>query len=311
VKQRVLAALALWTLSGSLTGAEPAAAPAWLSTPESIQQFRSQVEALRPAETRFPVAHVEDRTLPLEGRDIRIRLYDPGSPRPEALLIYVHGACWVAGSLDSHDEISRYLATETGAMVAAIDYRLAPEHPYPAGHQDVYDAAQWLWDHSEELGIDRDQFAIAGESAGAYFAAATALRAVDAPSGPKLAFVLLVYAALDGGGAAWAECKHHYFPKPEDAYSRYGSPVWAERVKGLPPTYFIYGEREATRAEQELFIVKLKDQGVTTRTHMRKGVGHDVNTWLSVEGDLETQQLAVSWIRAGFAAARAHHGLYK
>jgi acetyl esterase len=282
-----------------------------LDTPEGIAEFRAQVEGSRPAVTRFELPRVEDLTLALEGRQIAIRLYDPGGSQPQPLLIYVHGGCWVAGSLDSHDEISRYLAVETGALVAAVDYRLAPEFPYPAAHQDVYDAAQWLWDHSETLGVDRARFAISGESAGAYFAAATALRAADAPRGPKFAFVLLVYAALEGGGSAWESCKRLYFPKPDDAYSRYASPLWAEDLAGLPPTFDIYGEREPSRAEQELFMRKLAEQGVMTRTQLRKGVGHDVVRWLAVEGDLGAQETAVAWIKAGFAAAKAREGLYK
>lgn len=282
-----------------------------LDTPEGIAQFRALMEAFRPPETRFTLAGVEDQTLALEGRQIHVRLYDPGGSEPKPLLVYVHGGCWVAGSLDSHDEISRYLAVETGAMVAAIDYRLAPEYPYPAAHQDVYDATQWLWDHADAIGIDRARFAIGGEGAGGYFAAATALRAADAPSGPKFAFVLLVYATLDGGGAVRRECKRHYFPKPEDAYSRYASPLWAENLASLPPTYDIYGEHEPSRAEQELFLRKLSEQGVTTRTDLIEGVGHDVAAWLTIAGDLEAHETAVAWIKSGFAAAKAHEGLYK
>jgi acetyl esterase len=275
----------------------------WLSTPESIDTFRNQVETIRPAESEYPLDQIEDRTVPLDGRDIRIRLYHPGGGGPRPALIYVHGACWVAGSLDSHDEVSRYLAVESGAMVIAVDYRLAPEHPYPAAHADVYDIASWLWDHSEELGIDRTRFAIGGESAGAHLAAGTALRAMDEPGGPDFSFLLLVYAALDGGGSSWTPCKNHYFTNAEDARSRYGSPLWVDDVGGMPPTFNIFGEYEISRAEEELFMMKLEEQGVETRSFMNEGVGHDVGTWGSVRGDLTAHEVAIEYISAGFAVA--------
>lgn len=303
----LVTALLLWPLAVAAATPDPPS----LDTPEGIARFRAEVDALRPPATRFDLPRVEDRTLPLEGRQIDIRLYDPGGDGPRPLLVYVHGGCWIAGSLDSHDEISRYLAAETGAMVAAINYRLAPENPYPAAHQDVYDATQWLWDNADSLGIDRARFAIGGEGAGAYFAEATALRAADAPHGPKLAFVLLVYATLDGGGAAQGECKRLYFPKRVDAYSRYGSPLWAENLSGLPPTFDIYGEREPSRAEQELFLRKLGEQRVKTRAHLQEGAGHDVTPWVTVQGDLSAHQTAVAWIKAGFAASKAYDRLYK
>lgn len=179
---------------------------AWLSTPESVEAFRQQVEGMKPASTKFELQNVEDRTISLGNREIGIRIYDTGGKAPKPLLIYVHGACWVAGSLDSHDEVSRYLALQTNAIVVAIDYRLAREHKYPDAYDDVFDATRWVWDHAEQLGADRNRFAIAGESAGTYFAAATALRAADEGDAPKFSFLLLVYAALDGGGSSWTEC---------------------------------------------------------------------------------------------------------
>ncbi len=183
---------------------------AWLSTPKSIDQFRQQVESMRPDTTQFDLT-VVNKTIQLTGRELDIRIYKPDGSDLKPTLIYVHGACWVAGSLDSHDEICRYLAMQSGVNVIAIKYRLAPENKYPAGHNDVYDATEWIWNHGKELSVDTDQFAIAGESTGAYFAAATTLRARDSKGSPKFSFQLLVYAALDGGGSSWSACKDLYF----------------------------------------------------------------------------------------------------
>ena len=293
--------LLLVGLAEAIAAPELGAQEAWLATPASIEEFRRQVEALNPATSKFELKSIEDRKISLDGRQIDVRLYDPGGEAPQPVLIYVHGACWVAGSLESHDEVSRYLALEGRTMVVALDYRLAPEHPFPAAHHDVFDVARWVWDHAEELGIDRARIAIGGESAGAHLAAATAIRAMDEESGPHFAFLLLVYAALDGSGSSWKACKDHYFESVEDARSRYGSPLWVEDLAEMPRTFNIFGEHESSRAEQELFVRKLREDGVPVSSFMNPNVGHDVQTWLTVEGDLTAHQAAAEYIRMGFA----------
>jgi acetyl esterase len=271
----------------------------WLSTPESINQFRVQVENMKPAVSKFDV-DVTEKTIPLPGREIRIRIYKPKKDGLTPALIYVHGACWVAGSLDSHDEICRYLSLKCQITVIAINYRLAPESKYPAAHDDVYEATQWIWEHAGLLGLDKAKFAIAGESTGAYFTAATALKSRDMKSSPTFSFQLLVYAALDGDGSSWPECKYLYFKNKEDARSDYGSPLWSKNLSGLPPTFNILGEYEISRAEEELFLRKLKEEGVLTQSYMYKGVGHDVLTWVSVSTESPAHLKAVEFIKTGF-----------
>lgn len=272
---------------------------AWLSTPESINHFREQVESIKPDTSKFDLL-VSDRTIQLIGRDVDIRVYKPKETGLKPTLIYVHGACWVAGSLDSHDEICRYLSRQSDVNVVAINYRLAPENKYPAAHNDVYDVIEWLWNHPNELGLDSGQFAIAGESAGAYFAAATTLKSRDAKDGPKFSFQLLVYAALDGGGSSWTECKNLYFNDDKDIRSEYGSPIWSEDLSNLPPTFNIYGQYEISRAEEELFIRKLIDAKVYTKSYMNEGVGHDVVNWLSVQNETPAHLKAIEFIKEGF-----------
>ncbi len=272
---------------------------AWLSTPKSINQFREQVESFRPDTTQFEV-RIVNKTIPLTGREIDIRIYKPKGTNVKPTLIYVHGACWVAGSLDSHDEICRYLATQSYVNVIAIKYRLAPENKYPDGHNDVYDATEWIWNHAKELGLNTTQFAIAGESTGAYFAAATTLKSRDTKAGPKFSFQLLVYAALDGGGSSWFECKELYFTNKKDVRSEYGSPLWSKNLAGLPTTFNILGEYETSRAEEELFIRKLKENGIPTKSFMNEAVGHDVVNWISVKRETPAHLKAIEFIKAGF-----------
>lgn len=271
----------------------------WLSTKESINQFRKQVEAMKPTISKIDI-EVSDQAVQLIGREIKIRIYKPKRKDFVPTLLYIHGACWVAGGLESHDEICRYLSKKCNVTVIAIDYRLAPEYKYPAAHDDVYEASKWIWNHSDSLRIDKDNFAIAGESAGAYFTAATTLKARDTNNSPKFSFQLLVYAALDGGGSSWLECKNQYFNTKEEAKSEYGSPLWAKNLSGLPPTFNILGEFEISRAEEELFIRKIKDAGVSTESYTHKGVGHDVSNWSSVKSETDAHLKAVEFINAGF-----------
>jgi acetyl esterase len=273
----------------------------WLSTPESLAQFRSQVESLKPVATAIELFSVQDISIKLDMRDIPIRIYNPGGPGLKPVLIYVHGACWVAGSLDSHDEVARYLAKESDSIVIGIDYRLAPEFKYPAAHNDVYDAVKWIWNNSESLNIDKSKFAIGGESAGAYFAAATTLRASKDPDAPQISFQLLVYAALDGGGSSWTECKAQYFENTADVRSDFGSPLWAKDLADVPPTFNIFGQYEISRVEEELFMRKLADQGVLTHSFMVENVEHDVVKWAKVTGDLVAHKKAAEYIKMGFA----------
>lgn len=271
----------------------------WLSTPESIREFREQVESMRPSTSRFDLK-ITDQTIPLNGRDLPIRIYRPPGMELRPTMIYVHGACWVAGSLDSHDEICRYLSLKGDINVIAIDYRLAPEYKYPSAHNDVYEGIEWIWKNAGNLQLDPQKLAISGESTGAYFAAATALRARDTAQGPKFNFQLLVYAALDGGGSSWTACKDLYFNEVAEVRSNYGSPLWAENLADLPPTFNIFGQYEISRAEEELFIQKLKAQGVFSKSFMHEGVGHDVGSWLSVKEETPAHLKALEFIKEGF-----------
>jgi len=271
----------------------------WLSTPESINQFREQVERIKPDSSKFEV-DIYDKTIQLKGRQVDIRIYNSDVNTLKPGLIYVHGACWVAGSLNSHDEICRYLSKKTDVVVIAIDYRLAPENKYPSSHNDVYEASEWIFNHSKELGIDKNKFAISGESAGAYFAAATVLRAIDTEDSPEFQFQLLVYAALDGGGSSWTECKDLYFTSKEEVRSRYGSPLWSDNLTRIPLTFNIFGQYEISRAEQELYIRKLKENGVEVKSFMYKDNGHDVVNWGSVKYETDAHLKAIEYIKEGF-----------
>ena len=125
----------------------------------------AELAGLEPV-VREPVGLVEDRVLHASGYDVPVHLYLPDAPRPLPVLVYFFGGGWVLGSLDAVDSVCRRLANTTPCAVVSVSYRLAPEHPFPAGLEDCYAATCWVADHGAELGLDPDRLAVGGASAG-------------------------------------------------------------------------------------------------------------------------------------------------
>lgn len=142
-----------------------------------------------------PIGLVRDLSVPGAEEEIPARLYVPrgrvASPRPSPLLFFVHGGGMMFGDLDSHDAMCRFLAEHADVRVLSIDYRLAPEHPFPAAVEDCWASFQWVSEYAEQLGVDPDRIAVGGDSAGGYLSAVTAIRAAEA--GLPVAYQLLIY----------------------------------------------------------------------------------------------------------------------
>jgi acetyl esterase len=158
-----------------------------------------------PAAEPIPVLKVEDRTISggPDGPPVPVRVYWPqtgGDRLP--LVVYFHGGGWVIGGLDSHDPLCRALANEVGAVVISVDYRLAPEHRFPAAAEDAYAATTWAYAHAAELGAAPSRLAVAGDSAGGNLAAVVPLMARDR-GGPPLRLQLLVYPVIDCARSTW------------------------------------------------------------------------------------------------------------
>ncbi len=144
------------------------------------------------------VAEVRDLSAPGPHGPIPLRLYRPTGERGGPVLVYYHGGGWVIGDLDTHDTLCRELAIRSGTTVVAVDYRLAPEHRFPAAFDDALAATQWIHDHADDLGIDATRLAVGGDSAGGNLAAAVCLAARDGLSGRlPIAFQLLIYPVTD------------------------------------------------------------------------------------------------------------------
>ncbi|MGA5540866.1 alpha/beta hydrolase [Mycobacterium sp. NPDC051198] len=162
-------------------------------------EVRARLKASRRPAQPVPVGNVEDRTVPGPAGEIPVRIYHPADPEPGTalpVLVYFHGGGFVLCDLDSHDSCCRRLANGIGAIVVSVDYRLAPEHPYPAAVEDAWAATEWTAAHAVELGGDPARIVIAGDSAGGNLAAVIAMTARDR-GGPAIAFQLLIYPVVD------------------------------------------------------------------------------------------------------------------
>jgi acetyl esterase len=139
-----------------------------------------------------PVGKVEDRRIPGPAGQIPLRIYTPRGNGPFPVLVYFHGGGWVIGNLETHDPTCRALTNTAGCMVVSVDYRLAPEHKFPAGPDDCYAATRWVADQAATINADPDRIAVGGDSAGGNLAAAISLMARDRGT-PSLVYQLLLY----------------------------------------------------------------------------------------------------------------------
>jgi acetyl esterase len=157
---------------------------------------RAAYLAMQAPALELTLAKVEDRTIDGPEGPIGIRIYTPEGPGPFPLHVHYHGGGWVIGDLDTHDRDCRTLAREAGCIVVAVDYRLAPEHPFPAAPEDCYAATCWAADHAESLGARSGAITVGGDSAGGNLAAVVCLMA-KARGGPHIALQLLIYPVTD------------------------------------------------------------------------------------------------------------------
>jgi acetyl esterase len=236
-----------------------------------------------------PIANVTERSIPGPAGAIPVRLYTPEGSAPFPVLVYFHGGGWVAGNLDTHDDTCRAVANEAGCIVASIDYRLAPEHKFPAAAEDAYAATCWAAEHAAEIGADPERLAIGGDSAGGNLAAVVALMARDR-RGPAIVHQLLVYPVTDYSfdtpsyrdnaegylltRASMEWYWGHYLASDADGDNPYASPLRAGDLSGLPPALVITAEYDPLRDEGEAYAKRLREAGVPVMSTCYPGMIH-------------------------------------
>ena len=232
---------------------------------------------------------VRDFSLPGPAGKIPARLYRRSEPSVQAGLVYMHGGSWYLGGLDSHDSITAEIADRAGVTVVAVDYRLAPEHRFPAAFEDSLAALIWIAAEAAELEIDPARLGVGGDSAGGNLAAALCLAARDR-GGPTLRAQLLIYPALarhDVSAEAAGEEEGPLLERDEIRFafdSYFGAtripndpraaPLTAESFADLPPAAILAAEADPLLPDAETYAARLKEAGVAVALEVARGVVH-------------------------------------
>jgi acetyl esterase len=281
------------------------------------------IEAMSPVEARrqmedtaksrkaepLSVARVENRTIPGPAGPIPVRLYWPEVAGTVPAIAYYHGGGHVIGSLDTHDLIARNLCHGAGALVCSVDYRMGPEHKFPAAVEDSFAALEWLHANAAALGADPDRLGVHGDSAGANLAAVVALMARDKGT-PKLCLQSLVYPVADytlstpsyetyaaGYGlltrAGMQYFQHHYLRSLADAEDWRASPIKAANLSGVAPAIIVTAECDVLHDDGTNYAAALRRAGVEVEYREYSGMIHAFFGMVPVVDDAMNAQRAV------------------
>jgi len=278
------------------------APPFWELTPG---EARAVVEANNSMIPAGPdVESVRDIVIPSQAGGLPARLYSPSSSAP-GLVLYFHGGGWVVGSLDGWDSSMRSLAVASGCDVLSVDYRLAPEHVFPAAADDAWDALAWA---ASPAGLGRGRpIVVAGDSAGGNLAAVTALRARDF-GGPPIALQVLIYPVADSDLDRRSYLEYdgddlilnrrdmiwywdHYTPDPATRVNPYAAPLRAASLAGLPPAYLVTAEHDPLRDEGFAYAERLRESRVPVE---HRHFGSQIHAFFTFTGVLDDADKAVS-----------------
>lgn len=248
------------------------------SSPEAHTTARSAFERLAPAAMARPPARVDrtDGTMPCsDGQSLTVAIYRPRSqPRPAPCVLYLHGGGWTIGSVHSFDSVYRHVAHTMGCTVLAVDYRLAPEHPFPTPLQDAWEAYLWMRQHTADLDLDPQRLCVGGDSAGANLATAICIRC-EREGVPQPALQMLIYPAVDlvEERPSWQEMAGqilsadrmrwfigHYAPGRDQRTDPLASPLLAD-FSALAPALVATAGFDVLRDEGEAYAGKLHDAG--------------------------------------------------
>ena len=289
-----------------------------LTPAEGRAQYGRMVKArgIEPA----PVGTVEDRAIPGPAGDLPVRIYRPDA-HAGALpaFVYYHGGGHVIGNLDTHDAVARNLCNGAGCVVVSVDYRLAPEHKFPAAAEDAFAAVRWCAAHGPEVGVDPGRIAVGGDSAGGNLAAVASLMARDA-GGPAIRLQVLVYPVTDyacdttsyrtyaeGYGMLEARSmrwfRGHYLRGEADRLDWRAAPLRAADLSGLPPALVLTAQCDVLLDEGEAYAERLRAAGCEVEYHECRGMIHGFFAMApAIDGAVRAQTLACEALKGAFVS---------
>lgn len=258
-----------------------------------------------------PVAEVRDASFAGPGGELKLRIYRPVRDGILPVVVYYHGGGWALGGLDSHDNLCRAVSNAARALVVSVDYRLAPEHPFPAAVDDAYAGLVWAHANARSLGGDPERLAVAGDSAGGNLAAVVAVLARDR-RGPRISQQILIYPATDSAHLTTESHRNFaqgyyltksYIEKFREMYvpdkgswsDPRVSPLLTRELRGLPPALVITAQFDPLRDEGEAYAQRLRESGVGVRIRRFAGLIHG---FLSMDRLFPQVQEAVELIAA-------------
>lgn len=254
-----------------------------------IEAARAMFRVAQPTRPDIAVGNVIDRQIEARNGPIPIRVYQPNGSGPFPVAMMFHGGGWVIGDLETVDAQSRQVCNQVGCVVVAVDYRLAPEHRFPAAAEDCYDATVWTYENASEINADPSRLAVAGDSAGGNLAAVVAQMARD-NDGPPIVFQLLVYPVTNGhvfetdsyrenseGYMLTADSMHWFwdhYADTDDRANPYASPLCSPDLSNLPPALIQVAEFDPLRDEGLQYAEALNAAGIKARSHCYEGFIH-------------------------------------
>ncbi len=248
--------------------------------------YQSTIWSKKP----IPFSNIKNITISENSKRIPVHIYTPNNNNKLPIVIYSHGGFWIGGNLDTHDTVCRKLSQNSKAIVISVDYHLAPENPFPIAVNDVYTVLNWAYKNAGNINGDKNNIAVAGDSAGGNLSTVVSLMARD-KNGPSITCQVLIYPSTNIfqlNSNSWSQFSNAinlsindmekyislYIPKKEDRKNPYASPLLSKDLRKLPDTLIITAEADPLKDEGEVYGNKLKEAGINVTITEYKGVPH-------------------------------------
>ncbi len=300
------------------TLAAAGAQPFHTMEPPQCRQAINMLMSMMPP-SAASIASVRDSHIAGPAGELKLRVYTPNGKGPFPILMYFHGGGFVIGDLDTFDSLCRETCGGAGVVVVSVDYRLAPEHPFPAASDDCLAATRWAAANADKLNGDASRLGVSGDSAGGNLAAVTAIRLRD-EGGPALRAQLLVYPVVDADPAAYPSMTEnaegyllsradmnwfvgHYVKDAAALASAVLCPIKAASHQGLPPALVITAEFDPLRDEGNAYAAKLKAAGVAVESKCYAGAIHGFYTFFgALTLGREAVDQGIAWLKRTLVA---------